>query len=85
MTTLNISFPDTMQTFIEQKVVQGNYGTADEYIRQLVREDQRRAAQERLEELLMEGLNSGPPIEVTEDFWTQKEAELLKIIEERQS
>jgi antitoxin ParD1/3/4 len=83
MTTMNISLPDSMRAFIEQKLVQGGYSTASEYIRQLVREDQKRAAQERLEALLLEGIESGPPIEVTDEYWAQKKARLLKLIEER--
>jgi hypothetical protein len=43
MTTLNISLPDSMRNFIEEKVAEGGYSTASEYIRQLVREDQKRA------------------------------------------
>ena len=39
MTTMNISLPDSMRAFIEQKVAQSGYSTASEYIRQLVRED----------------------------------------------
>ena len=61
MTTLNISLPDSMRAFVEQKVSQGAYSTASEYIRQLVRDDQKHAAQERLEVLLLEGIESGPP------------------------
>jgi len=71
MTTLNISLPDSMRTFIDQKVAEGSFGTASEYIRQLVREDQKRAAQERLERLLMEGLESGPMVEMTPDHWDE--------------
>jgi antitoxin ParD1/3/4 len=71
MTTLNISLPDSMRAFIEQKVADGNFSTASEYIRQLVRDDQKRAAQEQLENLLMEGLKSGPGIEMTADHWEE--------------
>ena len=85
MTTLNISLPDSMRTFIEQKVAQGGYSTASEYVRQLVRDDQKRAAQERLETLLMEGLESGPPIEITKDYWANKKAALLKRVEEQKT
>jgi antitoxin ParD1/3/4 len=85
MSTLNISLPDSMRAYIEQKVSQGSYSTASEYIRQLVREDQQRAAKERLERLLMEGLDSGPMIEVTDEFWAKKKAKLLKRIEEKKS
>ena len=83
MTTMNISLPDSMRTFIDQKVAEGGYSTASEYIRQLVREDQKRAAQARLESLLMEGLESGPSIEITDEYWAEKKAKLLKLIEER--
>jgi antitoxin ParD1/3/4 len=71
MSTLNISLPDSMRTFIEQKVSQSGYSTASEYIRQLVREDQKRAAQERLERLLMEGIESGPSKDMTAADWNE--------------
>ena len=71
MTTLNISLPDSMRTFIDEKVAQGGYSTASEYIRQLVREDQKRAAQQRLELLLMEGIESGPSREMTTEDWDE--------------
>jgi antitoxin ParD1/3/4 len=58
------------------KVALGGYSTASEYIRQLIREDQKRASQERLQALLLEGLDSGTPIEATDDWWKQKWAAL---------
>ena len=83
MTTMNISLPDSMRAFIEQKVAQGGYSTASEYIRQLVRDDQKRAAQERLEALLLEGIESGERIEGTAEYWAQKRAKLLNRAEEK--
>jgi antitoxin ParD1/3/4 len=69
MTTLNISLPDSMRAYVEQQVAQGGYSTASEFIRQLLREDQKRAAKERLESLLMEGIESGPAVEMTAVDW----------------
>ena len=69
MTTMNISLPDSMRAFIEQKVAQGGYSTASEYIRQLVREDQKHAAQQRLGTLLLEGLDPGERIEGNAEYW----------------
>ena len=83
MTTMNISLPDSMRAFIEQKVARGGYSTASEYIRQLVREDQKRATQERLETLLLEGIESGERIEGNAEYWAQKRAKLLKHAEEK--
>jgi antitoxin ParD1/3/4 len=71
MTTMNISLPDSMRAFIEQKVAQAGYSTASEYIRQLVREDQKRVTQERLETLLIEGIESGPSREMTAEDWEE--------------
>jgi antitoxin ParD1/3/4 len=72
MTSMNISLPDSLRSFIEEKIAQGGYSTVSEYIRQLVREDQKRSSQERLESLLLEGLDSGNPVEATEEWWKQK-------------
>ncbi|MBN1394500.1 MAG: type II toxin-antitoxin system ParD family antitoxin [Pirellulales bacterium] len=69
MTTLNISLPESMRSYVDEKVSQGGYSTASEYIRQLIREDQKASAQERLELMLMEGINSGPAREMTADDW----------------
>ena len=69
MTSMNITLPEPMRQFIEEQVNSGAYGTASEYMRTLIREDQKRKAQERLESLLLEGLDSGDPIEATSEFW----------------
>jgi antitoxin ParD1/3/4 len=71
MTTLNISLPEPMRAYVDAQVAQGGFSTASEYIRQLVREDQKRAAKERLESLLMEGVESGPASEMTAADWDE--------------
>lgn len=77
MTTLNISLPDPMRAFIDEQIAKGGYSTASEYIRHLIRQDQEKAEQTRLEALLLDGLNSGTSVEVTDIWWEQKRAELL--------
>ena len=59
MATMNISLPDPLREFVEKCVREGDYSTASEYFRELVRADQKRKAEERLEQLLVEGLNPG--------------------------
>jgi antitoxin ParD1/3/4 len=59
-TTMNISLPDTMKAFVDQRLVTDGYGTASEYIRDLIRADQKRHDEERLEALLLERLQSDP-------------------------
>ena len=78
MTSLNISLPTELKEFIEEMIASGGYGTASEYVRELIREARKRAAEEKLEALLLEGLNSGEPIEVTPQFWEDLRRDLRK-------
>ncbi|MBV9852336.1 MAG: type II toxin-antitoxin system ParD family antitoxin [Armatimonadetes bacterium] len=77
MAVVNISLPDQMKDYIDERLSEGQFSSTSEYFRDLVREDQKRRAQERLEELLLVGLESGEPIDVTEEYIQQKRAELL--------
>lgn len=45
------------------------YSTISEYFRELVRQDQKRKASDRLETLLLEGLESGTATPMTEEDW----------------
>jgi antitoxin ParD1/3/4 len=69
MTNMNVSLPETLKTYVEEQVTDGGYGTVSEYLRELIREDKKRKAQERLESFLLEGLDSGDPVPVTPEFW----------------
>ncbi len=68
MTSMNVSLPEQLRTFVTERA-KGRFGSASEYVRELIREDQRRAAQERLEAKLLEGLDSGEPTPVTPEYW----------------
>jgi antitoxin ParD1/3/4 len=77
MTSLNISLPRPLKEFVEERVKEGSYSTPSEYVRELLREDQKRRAEEKLETLLLEGLNSGKPNAATRDFWQNKRNRFL--------
>jgi antitoxin ParD1/3/4 len=81
MATMTISLPEPMREFVEQEVSSGNYGSASELFRELVRERQKRKSQERLETLLLEGLESGEPIEVTKEFLNARRQALREKLE----
>ena len=78
MTTLSIALPNSMASFVGQQAVRKGHKDPAEYLKALIREAQRHAAREELEEKLIEGLNSGPSIEVTPEYWAKKKATLLK-------
>ncbi|MBK8147928.1 MAG: type II toxin-antitoxin system ParD family antitoxin [Acidobacteria bacterium] len=57
-TTMNISLPETMKAFVDERLVSDGYGSVSEYVRELIRGDQKRRENERLERLLLERLQS---------------------------
>jgi len=69
MNTLTVSLPDTVQEFVQRQVTEGGYATASEYILALIGEAQKRKAKEKVDALLLEGLNSGPSSEMTAQDW----------------
>jgi antitoxin ParD1/3/4 len=54
--TMNVSIPGPLRDFIDAQVESGEYQSASEYIRDLVRREKYE-----LDRLLLEGLRSGPP------------------------
>ncbi len=77
MNTMNISLPVKMKAYVEKKVKTGEYGTASEYVRHLIREDQERNVRNKVDTMLLEALESGKPIEVTPEYWKEKKKRLL--------
>jgi antitoxin ParD1/3/4 len=69
MTSLNISLPESMRTYIDQQMSLLGYSTASEYIRDLIRQEQKRHTTQRLETLLLEGLESGKADDMTKQDW----------------
>ena len=75
---MNISLPDEMRAWVESEVKGGEFSSASEYFRQLLREARARkesAERERkkaeLEALLIEGLESGPAMPITAQWWDE--------------
>lgn len=62
-TTMNVSLPDSMKAFIDERLAGEGYGTASEYVRELIRADQKQREEQKLEKLLLERLQSGTDIE----------------------
>ena len=73
----------SLKQFVPDEVVGGGYGSVSEYVRELLREARKRKAEERLEQLLLEGLESGDPTEMTEQDWKNIRREALSRIQGR--
>ena len=58
--TMNISLPDTLKAFVDQRVADRGYSSHSEYVRDLVRRDELEAAKDQMRSLIAAGLNSPP-------------------------
>lgn len=82
MPSINISLPDPLKEFVDGQIAQGRYSSASEYVRELIRADEKRKAEEQLETKLLEGLNSAEA-ELTTADWTAIRQEALARIQAR--
>jgi antitoxin ParD1/3/4 len=71
-----ITLPDELQTVVDAEVREHGFANAAEYLGTLVRQDQKRRAKEQLEALVIEGIDSGEPIEMTARSWRDLRLEL---------
>jgi len=82
MTSMNVSLPEELKEYVEAQTKRG-YSTPSEYVRELIRDDQKRRARERLDALLLEGLNSGDSLAADAKFWSDLKQEALVKLEAR--
>jgi antitoxin ParD1/3/4 len=57
MTSLNISLPDPLKAYVEERVATGDFGTPSEFIRNLIRQD-KELRRSRIETELLDALQS---------------------------
>jgi antitoxin ParD1/3/4 len=66
MSTMNVSLPEAMKSFVDEQVVERGYGTSSEYVRELIRKDQQRRE---LRMLLVQGGLSAPAAEADKTYF----------------
>jgi len=81
MTSLNISLPDPLKAYVEDRVSSGDFGTPSEFIRNLIRQDkeQRRT---RLESELLDALQS-EQFAISPEEW--KDKNIVAVLREKLS
>lgn len=79
MKTMNISLPDPLKEFVDHQIADGRYSSVSEYIRELIRDDEKRKAGKRLETLLLEGLNSQETELTLQDFDDVRKEALVQL------
>jgi antitoxin ParD1/3/4 len=77
MATMNVSLPDAMKTWVEERSRTGRYSNASDYVRDLIRRDQDRAAKiARMQTLVDEAVASGEGQRTMEQIEKEAQARL---------
>jgi len=63
---MNVSLPDALRSFVDERVAEGGYSSASEYVRELIRREVDRT---RLRDLLLEGASSAPAVTADERYF----------------
>ena len=66
MSTMNISLPETLKSFVNDQVSARGYSTSSEYVRELIRKDQDR---QRLRSLVLEEATSPSAATADADYF----------------
>jgi antitoxin ParD1/3/4 len=82
MQSLNSSLPEPLIEFVDGQIAAGRYSSASEYVCELIRADEKRKAEERLETLLLEGLQS-TETELTPADWSEIRQEAIAQVKAR--
>jgi len=80
MTTVTISLPESLKSFVDKQMKRKGFGNVSEYFRTLIRGAQAQEADARLETLLIEGLDSGPEAELNREFWKDLKTEATHLL-----
>ena len=76
--SMHISLPRALKQWVDRQIYQGGFGTASEYMRQLIREEQRRQTRLAVEAKLLEAEESGGPVPVTDETWKETDKRVAK-------
>ena len=83
MQSMNISLPEPLKRFVDGQISTGRYSSVSEYVRELIRADEKRKAEDQLEALLLVGLQ-GEAVELTSEDWHAIRQEALAKVKARQ-
>jgi antitoxin ParD1/3/4 len=75
MTQLSITLTDEARDFVERTAKARGLPTPSDFIRELVERERMRTD---LDNLLLDGLDSGEPVPVTDEWWERKRLQLAE-------
>ena len=69
MNTMNIAIPEQLKAFVQSQVERRGYSSVSEYVRDLIRGDQKQQTIANLEAEILKGLESGQSTPMTHEDW----------------
>lgn len=75
---MNVSLSPEHKAFVKAQVRSGQYRNDSEVVRAALRVLEERAREQKLEALLIEGLESGEPIAADQGFWEELRSRVIK-------
>ena len=72
MATIQVTIPESLEPYLGQQLATGRFTDVSDYVSQLIRGDQE--FRNRVDQLLLEGLASGPAVDVDEAWWESRRA-----------
>jgi antitoxin ParD1/3/4 len=85
MVELTLNLPEEAVKFIQEQVASGKYPSAGEFITELIESAQPIVVSDRTAELILEGMESGEGVEVTDEYWDNLSERVRKEAERRRS
>lgn len=79
MASLTVHMPTDLREFVDTRTKKGGFRSTTEYVQHLIRQDQERETQRRLEDLFVEGVESGRAIGSARELFKR----LHKLVDER--
>jgi antitoxin ParD1/3/4 len=76
MTQLTISLPESAQAYIDEQIANGNYGSADVLLADLIEQAQERQAKLKVNALLRSTIQQNKTVEATDEWWEQQRTQL---------
>ncbi len=77
-TTVNISMPEVIRQVMKNRMAASGYENASEYVRHLIREDLKRAEEEKLDAMLIEAEQTGETHVADKAWWAKLRQELTE-------
>jgi antitoxin ParD1/3/4 len=76
--TMHISLPESLIKSAKSQAEEGKFSNVSDYVRSLIREDLRRRDEQKLEQILLEGIRSERGMEVGSKEWEEFRKRLVE-------